>query len=211
MKVNRIVLCILAGMIISASYAQDSWKLESSKKGIKVWTQPHPDSKINQFKLETTISYSIENIVSLLIDLKNTPAWYDNVERLTVTERRGDYEADYEIEFNFPWPLKDKWSLATCTLSPKDDGSIYISVEKLKQEHEDPSGMGEVKSLWSEWTLTPVDKYSTHILHRGHMDMGGGVLKGMINSTLADSPRKTIEGMVKLLPKYIDKKVSWLH
>jgi hypothetical protein len=72
------------------------------------------------------------------------------------------------------------------------------------------SGCVRVKNFKSITTLTPISKDSVRMELQIHLDPGGNVPAWFYNENLVNSPYNTTLGVVKELPKYQNRTVSFI-
>jgi hypothetical protein len=86
----------------------DDWKLSSSSKGIEVFHEEVPGSKIVALKGHGTIDAPLWKVASILLDTKRAPEWVDSLKESRVLQR---IALDRYIEFNhlgLPFIIKDR-------------------------------------------------------------------------------------------------------
>lgn len=205
------ILFVSILLLGSTGYTQSDWELQKDKKGIKVWTKDYPDSKFKQFKATTQIEAELRNVVAVFLDIENMGIWYDRVEKVTMVEKISEMEGTYMIDFELPWPVRDRISAVRATLShdPK------TNVVTVKTRYEDgiikDSDRLVVTDIHSEWILTPVEGGFVDIFHKGYMHPAGTLPSWIANSGVKEGPVKTLTALKKVLPNYADVKVAFLE
>ena len=190
--------------------AQADWELQRDKSGIKVWTKDYPDSKFKQFKTETKIKASLENVVSVFLDIENMGLWYDRVEKVEMVEKISDMEGTYKIDFELPWPVADRVSAVRALLSHDPVTNVVRVDTNYEPGIIKDSDVLLVTIMHSEWILTPTDEGFVHIYHKGYMDPGGSLPAWISNSGVKDGPVKTLTALKEILPNYINTEVAFL-
>jgi len=191
--------------------AQQDWELQRDKSGIKVWTKDYPDSKFKQFKAETKLKASLENVVAVFLDIENMSLWYDRVEKVEMVEKVSDKEGIYKIDFELPWPVANRVSAVRASIS-HDPKTNKVRVDT----NYEPNVITETEDLLvtvmhSEWILSSVEKGYVHIYHKGYMDPAGSLPAWVANSGVKDGPVKTLKALKKILPNYAGTKVDFLE
>lgn len=192
-------------------FAQMNWELQKEKSDIKVWTKDYPDSKFKRFKAQTTIEANIEAVVAVFLDIENMNLWYDRIENVQLVKKYSKTEGTYRIDFDLPWPVKDRISGVRATL--KHDANTNIV--KVHTEYEE--GIAEetdnallVTKMYSDWTLTPLAGGLVSVYHEGYMDPVGSIPAWIANTGVIDGPIKTLNALINIIPNYSSIDVSFI-
>ena len=192
-------------------FAQADWELQRDKSEIKVWTKDYPDSKFKQFKTETIIKASLENVVAVFLDIENMGLWYDRVEKVEMVEKISNMEGTYKIDFELPWPVADRVSVVRAVLSYNSDtDAVRVETNYEPGIITDTDAL-LVTIMHSEWILTPTEEGYVHIFHKGYMDPAGSLPAWISNSGVKDGPIKTLTALREILPNYSKVKVDFLN
>jgi len=190
--------------------AQTDWELQRDESDIKVWTKDYPDSNFMQFKAETNIKASLENVVAVFLDIENMGLWYDRVEKVEMVEKISDLEGIYKIDFELPWPVANRVSAVRAKLYHDP----VTNVVRVDTNYE-PNIITEtdvllVTEMHSEWKLSPIEGGFVQIFHKGYMDPGGSLPAWISNSGVKDGPVKTLTALKGRLPNYAKENVTFL-
>jgi hypothetical protein len=192
-------------------FTQSQWELQKDENNIKVWTKDVEGSSFKEFKAETTLKTSLENIVSVFLDIPNMSKWYDRVEKVTLHEKITDLEAIYIIDFALPWPVKDRISSVRAKLT-YEPGQQKVFVHTAYE----PNVIKEtdkvlVTKMYSEWILTEQENKTVHIFHKGFMDPEGSLPAWIANAGVKDGPIQSITNLEKILPEYRNQQVPFME
>lgn len=207
---RAILLLAIFTLIGTAGFGQKDWELQKDKKGVKVWTKDYPDSNFKQFKATTKLKAELKNVVAVFLDIENMGVWYDRVEKVTMVEKFSEMEGTYKIDFELPWPVKDRISAVRATLSHDP----ITNVVTVRTKYEDgiitnPDRL-LVTDIHSEWILTPVEGGFVDIFHKGYMHPAGSLPSWIANSGVKEGPVKTLTALKEVLASYSDVEVAFL-
>ncbi|MEM9545904.1 MAG: hypothetical protein AAGA77_08020 [Bacteroidota bacterium] len=207
---RTLLLLAMIFLIGINGYAQKDWELQKNQKGIKVWTKDYPNSKFKQFKATTTFKAELANVVAVFLDIENMGAWYDRVEKVTMVEKFSEMEGTYKIDFELPWPVKDRISAVRAVLN-HDPGTNVVTVRtKYEDGIIEESDRLVVTDIHSEWILTPTNNGMVEIFHKGYMHPAGSLPAWIANSGVKDGPVKTLSALRDILPNYAGVEVDFL-
>jgi len=202
---------LFINLFSTSVFAQVDWELQRDKSEIKVWTKDYPDSKFKQFKTETIIKASLENVVAVFLDIENMGLWYDRVEKVEMVEKISNMEGTYKIDFELPWPVADRVSVVRAVLSYNSDtDAVRVETNYEPGIITDTDAL-LVTIIHSEWILNPTEEGYVHIFHKGYMDPAGSLPAWISNSGVKDGPIKTLTALREILPNYSKVKVDFLN
>lgn len=205
-----ILLFTIFTLVGTTGFCQSDWELQKNKNGIKVWTKDYPDSKFKQFKATAKIEASLENVVAVFLDIENMGVWYDRVEKVTMVEKISEMEGTYKIDFELPWPVKDRISAVRAILSHDPQTNVVTVRTKYEDGIITESDRLVVTDMHSEWILTPAEGGFVEIYHKGYMHPAGSLPAWIANSGVKEGPVKTLTALKEILPQYADVDVSFL-
>jgi hypothetical protein len=207
----RIILLLsIFTFIGTTAICQESWELQKEENGIKVWTKDYPDSKFKQFKATVKIKVELKNVVAVFLDIENMGAWYDRVEKVILVNKISEMEGIYKIDFELPWPVKDRISAVRAILSHDPvTNEVTVNTKYEKGIIKDSDRL-VITDMYSEWVLTPVEGGYVEIYHKGYMHPGGTLPAWISNSGVTEGPFKTLTALIEILPSYADVGVSFL-
>lgn len=201
LKTGLIVLFILP---TNSNYSQtnstEGWKLAKDKKGIQIYTRQMADSKLKEFKANTSIKTSVDKVIATLQDVDNYHKWMVYVKTSILLKKISEDECYVYSEAKLPWPFSNRdisnhinvyWSVekdtATLTINgihdyiPEKDGIVRMPVSK---------------GLWYVYQL---DKHTTKIEYIYGGDPGGSIPSWVVNLFIVDGPFKSLVNLKKYL------------
>jgi hypothetical protein len=207
---TKLLMLSMACMMGISGFCQTDWELQKDKKGIKVWTKDYPNSKFKQFKATATFEADLKNIVAVFLDIENMEAWYDRIGKVTLVQKVSDMEGIYKIDFNLPWPIKDRISAVRAVLSYDPDTNVVTVKTKYEDGIITESDRLVVTDIHSEWILTPTEGGMVDIFHKGYMHPAGSLPSWIANSGVKDGPVKTLTALREILPNYEQVDVAFI-
>jgi hypothetical protein len=205
-----VLLTAMIALMGTMGFCQPDWELQKDENDIKVWTKDYPGSKFKQFKATTKFKAELKNVVAVFLDIENMGAWYDRVEKVTLVKKFSEMEGTYMIDFELPWPVKDRISAVRAELSHDPSTNIVTVKTKYEKGIIEDSDRLVVTDIHSEWILTPQEGGYVDVFHEGYMDPAGSLPAWIANSGVKEGPVKTLTALRKILPSYKDKEVSFL-
>src|ERR1700739_618840 len=104
-KIFFIILMIVQVIPVAA---QDDWKLQKDKDGIKVYSAAVPDSKIRAIKVVANYDASAEEIADIVMDINTASEWVSHLKSSYLVKRVSQNELYYYAEVNLPWPAANR-------------------------------------------------------------------------------------------------------
>jgi len=102
--------------VISVS-AQNDWKLQKDKDGIKVYSAEVPDSKIRAIKVVANYDASPQEIADIVMDINTATEWVSHLKSSYLIKRVSQNELYYYAEVSLPWPVLNRDFVAHLTRS----------------------------------------------------------------------------------------------
>jgi len=193
-----IILLLYSGLVFTENVDAltladgNEWELRKDKNGIKVYTRSYANSGILEYKAETTATTEISNLIRVINDVENFPAWVANCESARVIENINDsLRIDY-YKTDVPWPLDDRdiaLEVRTVTNTEKHYETIMNAVPKAIPEEED---IVRIKKAKGKWILKKNDKNAIEITYQFYGDPEGNIPSWIINLFIVSGPYKTL-------------------
>lgn len=180
---------------------QDEWKLHKVQDNSSLWTKNLNNSRLLQFKLETTASNNLEEIYNIILDVENMSKWYDKVKSVKLLKRNSETEAIYLLEYEIPLPFENRISTVKGNMFfDRKSGIIKVNTEYHPYLLSGSvSKMPLITILKSTWEITSLKSGGIRIVHSGYMDPGGNIPVWLTNEGVTSGPFKTIRNLKKLL------------
>lgn len=178
--------------------SQSKWELKKNEDGIKIWTADTPKSSFKTFRAEMTVDADLEKVRTVLINLDTITFYYDGISSVTDVKQISENEAEYFLEFDFPWPVSKRRARVTSKVVPVEIGSYEIST-MITPNSSFKEGFVTVKQMSSFWIIVNAGNNQTYIKHIAQMDPSGSVPAWIANSKVVDTPLKTLKNLRTLL------------
>ena len=102
------VIFLFFVFITDNSLAQSNCEFKKSENGIKVYSCETSSSPYNAVKAEFEVNGSIDDYISLLLEVSNYQNWKYRVVKSSLIKKVDDYELIYRMEIDSPWPVSDR-------------------------------------------------------------------------------------------------------
>jgi hypothetical protein len=169
--------------------------LEKDEDGIKVYTRLEPGHELKSFKGTTITSASLDKMYDILLDAGNVKDWAFSIVNSEMLEKGEDYFIYYS-EYDSPWPVDNRDFEIKAEIVDKSDDTFKIvhrAHSGLKPKKE---GVVRINELKIEWSAKKTSN-GTELTYQGHSDPGGKIPNWLANSSIVDSPFKSIQGLTK--------------
>jgi len=189
---------LLVALISLSTFAQTNWELKKEKDGIKVYLANSEDTKMKQFKVETFIKASPNEIAKAVLDLENNYKWFSNVEKATLLNQVSADEFVFKQIIQVPFPFKNREVVANSAIKYLPSGVIRIDLK------EDPTLIPETDEYVrmpisrGYWILTPT-RGGASVEYSFLSDPGGEIPAWLANQFIVNTPFKTIKSLREYL------------
>lgn len=188
---------------------QTTWTVAYNKPNVKVETKYYKNTKIKTFRLTAMVTYhTMDEFYNLLLDVNKMGDWYDRINRVDVLKETSNTDAVYAIIYDIPFPFEDRMCTVKATIEyNKSTQKIYVKTNHInyplsKIEAKKYASMSRVEALDSYWSISKNTNGTISLIHEGYMNPGGNITASMVNMGIEYGPVKTLESMLKILPKY---------
>ena len=164
------------------------WRLDKDKKGIQVYTRPHPGSSYRAYRAEMILEGSMNPYLALFDDVASYRHWmHTTVISKLVDQPAEDEKHVYMVNRNFP--ITDRDYYARLKMSRDDQGIIQVHWGLLERPVH--GGRVRLEKLDAMITLEPLDKQRFMASLEGHFEPGGKVPAILANALVTDMPFHT--------------------
>ncbi|MBK8353127.1 MAG: hypothetical protein IPL21_16145 [Saprospirales bacterium] len=169
--------------------AQEKWKLEKDKDGIKVWTRKIENTKLKESKVTGIVNANIEKVIDLLRDYKNHEkiSYKVDIGSGKLVKKVSDNEFYTYITASAPL-IKRRDLITHFTIKPDASGAYYIVAEaapKLMPENENNVRIHKMKATWK---ISPISENKTEIIEQAFTDPAGTIPDLLVNISSVDAP-----------------------
>ena len=195
----KFLFCFLA--VTYTVQAQDGWKLERNKNGIKVYTRPTNSSKLKDSRAVAIINADTKEVLNLLIDFENHWKWMDRIKISRLVKKISDSEFYVYYEAVAPWPVSNRDIIARYKVIMSNDGKIILESNGDPDFLPAKEGLVRIPNSVSRWEIIPKGDKMVEVIFTNHSDPGGSVPEWLTNLAATDNPFNTLKNMKLHLEK----------
>lgn len=194
------ILFLLLTSLTPSIWAQKGeWKLAKSGDGVEVYTRSKEGQKVKEFRAETTVNKTVEDVVALIDKIDQYPAWQDNCDDAHVVEQRDGSRVVARYTASTPWPFTDRDVVIEMKKQPQSNGGMKIALNSQHELYPEQKGYVRIKEAGGFWEIEPLGDGSTSVIYQFHADPGGSVPNWLINAFIVQGPYNSLLAMKKLL------------
>jgi START domain len=189
------------------AYSQSGWVLRKEKDGIFIYDLKTDTSKFNSIKVETELAGRVEDLLFILMDVKNHYRWAYGTKSATVLKRISDKEVIFYKEINSPaLMVSDRDIIIRMKVIPNAT-SKSISVESTALPNFIPAKKDLVRVPMSneKWIITPLSNQRVKISYFLQIDPGGALPPLLVNLFVARGPYESFTNLKELLKSRTNK------
>jgi len=181
--------------------ADESWTLAKDADGIKVYTRSVANSRLREFKGEVVLATNAEQVVNVLKDVNSYRKWMPDVvtSELLASSNKERY---HYIENAAPWPVSNRDGVYLFSFGRNEDAGAGVTVVRVKAVPDyAPRRDGKVRVPKSDgfWKIASAGN-GVRVTYQIHADPGGSIPRWLANSTVVDTPFKTLKNLRSYLP-----------
>ena len=181
--------------VISVS-AQDDWKLQKDKDGIKVYSATYPDSKIRAIKVVANYEASPEEIADLVMDINTATEWVSHLKSSSLVKRVSQNELYYYAEVSLPWPVANRDFVAHLTRYENvQTKAITIEGPAVAGFVPEKKGTVRINNSDGKWIITPLDNNQVRVEYSLHVDPAGSIPSWLVNMFSGETPMQIFENL----------------
>jgi hypothetical protein len=203
-------LMVLAQTVV---FGQNTWKLNTDKDGIKVYTAEFAGSKVKAIKVETEMDASATQLVALLMDVNTSADWVYRTKSSKLIKQVSPSELYYYSEVNMPWPVANRDFVAHLTVSQNPVTKIItIDGPAVAGMVPEKKGIVRIDHSMGKWTIIPIDPDHIKVEYTLHTEPGGNLPAWMVNMFAAEGPMEVFKAIKVQLqkPAYRDATLSYI-
>src|ERR1700744_3535066 len=177
-------------------FAQEDWKLQKDKDGIKVYSAAVPDSKIRAIKVVASYEASPEEIADLVMDINTATEWVSHLKTSSLVKRVSQNELYYYAEVSLPWPVANRDFVAHLTRSEDmQTGTITIDGPAVAGWAPEKKGTGRLNNSIGKWIIMPLDNNQVRVEYALHVDPAGSIPSWLVNMFSGETPMQIFENL----------------
>jgi len=176
--------------------AQEDWKLQKDKDGIKVYSAEVPDSKIRAIKVVANYDATPEEIAGIVMDINTSQEWVSHLKSTYLVKRVSQNELYYYAELNLPWPAANRDFVAHLTRSENvQTRVITIDGPAVAGFVPEKKGTVRISNSVGKWIITPLDNNQVHVEYALHVDPAGSLPSWLVNMFSGETPMQIFENL----------------
>ena len=199
-KIIFISLLLFLGQV--NVFGQNTWKLNTEKEGIKIYTSSVADSKVKAIKVECEIKATESQLVALLMDVNTSVDWVYHTKSAVLLKQVSPSELYYYSEVSLPWPASNRDFVAHLTVSQNPatkvatiDGPAVPDMLRAKK------GIVRINNSNGKWTITPEGYDQVKVEYTIHVEPGGDIPGWMVNMFATEGPMQIFKKLKLQLEK----------
>ncbi len=206
------VLLFLVILFVKA-HAQESWKLHTEKDGVKVFTKAILTSKIKALKIETILSATASELVTVLTDIETQKDWVYNTKSCATVKKNSRSDLYYYSEVELPWPAQNRDFVAHIMVSQNPSTKVVtMDAPCVSGMVAEKPGIVRIVKSTGKWIITPVSKNQVKIEYTLAVDPAGSIPVWLVNMVAAQGPLETFKMLKSQLrkPEYKNARLSFI-
>lgn len=211
---NKITFILLL-IISNYSYAQtnDNWKLRSNSDGVNIYTRNFESSKVKAIKVECELNASLSQLVSVLMDVKNSEEWLYHTSSNYIIKQVSPAELFYYSKIEMPWPVSDRDFIAHLKVSQDTlTRIVIIDAPCIPDLVPVKPGLVRIENSRGRWIISPLGNNRVKVVYTLHADPGGSIPAWLTNLFVTQGPSQSFKKLKKHLqkPAYQKEKLSYI-
>lgn len=179
-----------------------SWVPENKpqKRGdIALYTRHIEGQPIKAFRGVMQVPNTALDTIALLMDIENYPEWVYQCNTAQTRVIEGQPRLVY-MAFNGIWPAKGRDVLVDHRIQQtQNNGTVHIHAFNSLEPYEADQKYLRLPQLNNNWYITPLEDGWVEIEFQSQFRAGGKLPNWLLNLVVTMAPRKTLEGMQRLL------------
>ncbi|MEO1437001.1 MAG: START domain-containing protein [Bacteroidota bacterium] len=187
-----ILVLTLLGLVSTSFVTLDlfsEWSLKKDKNGVKVFTRKVEGYSLKEYKALAFIKTDVKSLEALILDPSTWLSWQHNCQEAKMVEQSGNSYIAYNVT-KAP-VVKDRDMVVKMDVVRLRDNRTKINMTAVNDKVAEKDGLVRIKYLKGYWLLTPQNG-GVEVLQQVHADPGGKIPDWVANSSIVDSPFKTM-------------------
>ncbi|MDJ0761415.1 MAG: START domain-containing protein [Myxococcota bacterium] len=207
MKTKLGVIVVLFTAAISAhAHADEGWKLEKDKKGVKVHSRAIPGSEYREFRAAGTKAVPLEVGVEVMKDYNHYVEWFGMCNELRVIKKRSENDYDMYFILDMPFPLTNRDVVVNVKTGwDFEKRTAWVKIKGIKSNYKKDSGLVRITKYDGEFEVVELEPGKTRVSYTLHAEIAGSLSPKAYNLAAYKHPYKTGTG----LREQLDKEKYW--
>ena len=188
--INYVFLLLSLTLLATSTFAQENWKLEKDKNGIKVWNRKVAGTAIKEFKVSTIINTSTEKMLAFLKNTAKYDQWMYKVDEGSVKVLKRVSDNDYYTYMTISAPfIKTRETITHMTFNSQDaKGAILINLDAAPNLLPLNDKYVRIPKMKAYFKIVPLGNGQIELIHQALGSSGGSIPEALINLTSVDCP-----------------------
>lgn len=205
---NIIFLSVLVSFF-SVSYAQESWKLNTEKDGVRVYTKSILTSKIKALKIETVLNASATQLVAVIMDVEKGKEWVYSTKSCVLVKQVSPSELYYYSEVVLPWPAQNRDFIAHIIVTQNPSTKVItVDAPCVTGYVPEKANIVRIQQSLGKWIITPLSKNQVKIEYTLAVDPAGSIPAWLVNLVASQGPLETFKNLRTQLQKQEYKNIT---
>jgi|KBSSwiStaDraftv2_1062776.scaffolds.fasta_scaffold124481_2 hypothetical protein len=176
--------------------AQDPWKFQKEKDGIRISTRNTPNSSFDDIRVEADFSGTIQQIAKILMDVNHYREWSYATKKSVLIKQNGPGSLIYYSEIECPWPATNRFFYAAFELKENvEEKSLRIVSTNLPDYKPETKDLVKVAFSKGTWYITTIAPGTIHIDYTLQLDPGGTLPAWVLNLFSTKGPMETFQNL----------------
>jgi hypothetical protein len=181
---------------------QHPWRLKKEERGIKVYTRRVQGSSILEFKGQTIVDASIQEVINAFEDDAKVPSWFYNGVEPQVIKTINLNDKIYYLDIPLSWPMSDRDVVyQRVKFEGLKRGAVKYRMTSLPEWLPRKKGKVRIIHLRATWLFIPLGNGKTQIYFQQYAHPQGFVPAFIANEAVVDIPFYTIKNFRHFLRK----------
>jgi ribosome-associated toxin RatA of RatAB toxin-antitoxin module len=201
---NKILILFLLMLVKTVSaFSQDTWKLSIKKNGIRVYTRPVLNSKVNAIKVECVLPVHPSQLVAAIMDIDNSDQWVYHSKVNRIIKRVSPSELYYYAEVAVPWPAQNRDYISHIIVSQNPKTKVItVDAPCITGMVPDKDNVVRITHSVGKWTISPFENNGIKVSYELEVDPGGAIPAWLVNLFATQGPMETFEKLKVQLAKH---------
>jgi hypothetical protein len=193
---KRNIIILISTLFIALSlFAQDNWKLERDKNGIKVFTRKTTKASMKESMTEIFVKGTPDQIVKEFKNISTHNTWMHRIATSELLKKISDNEFHAYYVASAPWPVSNRDIVIHYKIKKEANGNYTIISNAIPNEIPKKPGLVRIPKSFSTWEFIAQKDGTTKIIYTSLSEPGGSVPEWLANSSATDTPFNTVAAL----------------
>ncbi|MFT4613651.1 MAG: hypothetical protein ACI9NT_000792 [Bacteroidia bacterium] len=194
---TAVALLMALFLPVSSAQAEEEWELQKDDEGIQLYTRKVASSPFLEVKVTTRISSPMEKLTEVFGDGSGCAPWRNNCKSSKVLRQESEAERFIYMILDLPWPISDRdLVVRSLTITDLESQSTTVDASSVEGEYPEQDYVRAISR--AQYQMHLVEPGEIDLTYTVHVDLGGDISPGLVNSQLASTTFKEIEQLVKM-------------